>query len=526
MDSIIAHVKQLIANDYNNATISFNGEVKPLIDFIHEDFVKFIKPGANPESLANYIKTNLSPLITNNNQALIAIEEFISNKENFISEVTINENEIRDTAKYMRNYAVKNIRENGLLSYAGKEISISEFYSKLISELNVYQEPSIGDIKDLCEYYLERIDESILDSIMDGKEITVRSFINYELPGILYTIPEIKSGKFENVWEYIVRVVDHQAQYLNEFNERESQAKLAENNKMKDNPNLVGEIMVAIKDNNDLEITTEIPVVTSSLLTEDEVSSLLGNYSKIDAITDEEYYSKEFNNIKEAIDKSATIHDLETKEALFQKLVLESATKNVGPRVQAIINSINELLVVKRNNIIKTTNNVEEYTDAILGRINDMTSAMKGFTELEEYSTLYGKAVALYEEVYKKDIRDMQLASSFQLLFNRINERRLNLDATIPDRSPEVERVKIELNGMMMEIKQNILTIEHEPNNLGNITGTEIRLNLNIQTAKEAVTKAYNEKLLTEDDKEYYMSQLRGYSIAIESEKKIGYGIR
>lgn len=78
----------------------------------------------------------------------------------------------------------------------------------------------------------------------------------------------------------------------------------------------------------------------------------------------------------------------------------------------------------------------------------------------------------------------------------------------------------------MSDIKQDLLTIEHDSNNLGNLTGTVIRLNSNIQRTKDLVEKDYVEKLLTEDDREYYMNRLKGYSMAIQSETKIGYGLR
>lgn len=531
---IISKVKSILLSEFKNASIAFNDTIKPLSTFLDDDFINFINEKSNPENLAKYIKTQLISKINIQDPALIAVDNFINDNPMFAPEIQINETETMDVEEYLRCYAVKNMQPNGMLSYPGKDITLEELYNKIVR--NSYKPVTIEDKKELCQNLTEYVDDLILDSVMDGMKITVREYITTVIPELMksattveYVYHDEKGNediKVLPVETVITEILDHQAKYLYEQSEKERLTKEAENNKQSDNPNLVGEISVAIKENNDLEITTEIPIVTSSLLTDEETSSLLSNYKKIDELTDEEFYSMELNNIKEAIDKTTSIHDLDAKEILFKSVSEEAISKNLGLQIQVLIDSITELIVIKRNNIIKVSNNEDEYTDVILGRINEMMSEMNGFSTLDEYSSLYGRAIALYEEVNKKDIKDMQLVSSFQLLFNRISERRLNLDSIIPDQSPEIERAKIELNGLMSEIKQNILTIEHEPNNLGSITGTEIRLNLNIQAAKEAVMKAYNERLLTEDDKEYYMSQLRGYSFAIESETKIGYGLR
>ena len=82
------------------------------------------------------------------------------------------------------------------------------------------------------------------------------------------------------------------------------------------------------------------------------------------------------------------------------------------------------------------------------------------------------------------------------------------------------------LNELIMNIQADVLRIEHDSNNLGNLTGTSIRLESEIERAKNQVEEAYLSKLLTETDREYYFNRLKSYSIALDSEKKIGFGTR
>ena len=82
------------------------------------------------------------------------------------------------------------------------------------------------------------------------------------------------------------------------------------------------------------------------------------------------------------------------------------------------------------------------------------------------------------------------------------------------------------LNELIMNIQADVLRIEHDSNNLGNLAGTSIRLESDIERARNQVEEAYINQLLTETDREYYRNRLKSYSIALDSEKKIGFGLR
>lgn len=524
---IIKKVETILPEKYHNATIlSHNVEI-PLYSFLENSFIKFVKPEATAENLVEFIENKLGHLIKFDNYFAQKVDDYIAANPNFkdIIPTGPKEEDIISVRSYLIDYASKFMNDSGTLDFAGKEITLDDLYLKLLG--NEYRAPSLEEKAELCIDMTKYIDLEILDSIVDGMDITVRDYICGTLPTKMVSATEVEmDSEIFEISEFVTRIVDHQAKMIATEKAKKQQELEDIYNKTGDNPGLVSEIQVRLKDDNDLEITAEIPVVTSSLVSDEEKESLLDNYHRKEAITEEEYYTKELNNIKSAIENTTTSHDLNSKESFFKSIAEEAMSKGLSPQIPILIDSIKELITLKRNNIIKITNNQEEYVDVLFSEINSMTDELNGFTSLDEYSTLYGKTLERYQDVLDKGISDIQLRSAFQLLFNRITEKRLNLDATIGYQSPEVERCKVELNTLMSDIMQDLLTIEHDSNNLGNLAGTEIRLNHNIEEAQERVEREYANKLLTEDDREYYMNKLKGYTMAIQSEAKIGYGLR
>lgn len=534
---IIKIIENRLPTEYHNATITVQNEEMPLFSFLENIFPRFFKEDANPDNLIDYIKNNenISRLIKFDKPNIQKGDEFYTQKvDEYIAsnpyfkdiiQTGPREEDIISVRNHLIEYAQKFMDENGELDYIGKKISFDDLYIKLLN--NEYRMPTIEEKAELCIDMTRYIDLAILDSIVDGMDITVRDYICTVLPTKMISATEVElNSEVFDLDEFVTRIVNHQAKMIETEKAKKQQELEDIYNKTGDNPGLVSEIQVRLKGDNNLEITAEIPVVTSSLVSEEEKTSLLSNYREKEVVTDEEYYTRELNSVKLAIEKTTTSHDLNSKEKFFKTIAEEALSKELSSQIKVLIESIDELITLKRNNIIKITNNQEEYVDVLFSEINTMTTELNGFTSLDEYSNIYGKALERYQDVLEKGISDIQLRSAFQILFNRINEKRLNLDATIGYQSPEVERCKVELNALMSDIMQDLLTIEHDSNNLGNLTGTEIRLNSNIETAKEKVEKAYIDKLLTEDDREYYMNRLKGYSMAIQSETKIGYGLR
>ncbi|MCH5167662.1 MAG: hypothetical protein J1F35_07235 [Erysipelotrichales bacterium] len=520
---IIKDIEQLFPSEFKDATILFKDTYVPLYDFLEHDFIKFVRDNANVEDLVKYIRNNLSTRIR-----LKSVEDFISGNKMFIDVIQISQDEVTSVREFLNSYCVQNMTSEGKINYPpNRTVEIEELYKKVLE--NTYYGPTIQDKAELCINLAHYIDKEILDSIMDGMDITVWDYITKVIPTMMSSISVVsikdeKGDREIDVEKFVVQIVDHQAKYLSDKKAKEKEDLENKYNKTSDNPGLVSEIQVKLEEDKTLTVTAEIPVLNSSLLTDEEKNSLLNNYVKMESITNEEYLSTELNRIKIAIDNANTAHDLDSISSFFKTIISSINRENTSSHINQLIISIDELIISKRNNLIKVSGNQEYYTDALFSEINRMREELSGFTTLDQFSSLYGCALDRYEEVLNKGIKDIQLKSSFAQLFKLINEKRLNLDATMADQPPEVERAKVDLNALITDIKKDVLTIEHDANNLGNLTGTEIRLNLNIQKAKEQVERAYIDGLLTEDDREYYMYRLKNFSMAIQSETKIGFG--
>ena len=522
--AIIKQLEAALPKEYRYATFYYKNTYVPLYTFLEQEFINFLKDGADVQTLSNYVRNKLGSFIKENNPTLKRVDDFITNNPMFIDAIQISQGEVISARDYLNEYCLKNMQEDGMINFAGKTLTIEELYLKLLN--NSYHEPTIEEKAELCVDMLNYIDKEILDSIVDGMNITVREYISTIIPTKMNSATTVEmNGEVIELSDLVKQIIDHQAKMLIEHEEKQKEELENKYNKTGDNPGLVSEIQVKLAEDNSLTVTAEIPVVTSSLLTNEEKKSLLNNYSRRENITDEEYFHSELNKIKSSIDYTTTLQDLDAKEKFFLRVQEEARAKVSSSRLEALISSIEELITKRRNNIIKVNGNQEEYTDILFSEINAMKDELSKAASLDDFSVLYGKALDRYEEILNKGIKDIQLKGDFQLLLENISEKRLNLDATIGYQSPEVERIKVDLNTLITAIKQDILTIEHDPNNLGNLTGTEIRLNLNIEKAKDQVEKAYTEGMLTEDDREYYMNRLKGYSMALQSETKIGYGL-
>lgn len=522
---IIKQAEKILPNSFRYATIISQDKRIPLFDFLENDANLFVKDGASPLAVAQDINSKLITKIELNDMRLKTVREFIESNPNFIDVVQIGPEEFMSVSEHLTEYALEFMDSDGLLDYAGKKIELSELYQKLLN--NKYTAPTLEGKIETCEYYADRIDERIASSILDGMNITVREYIIKVLPTKMDTEISVNFGdKSIELGEFIKEIVDHQVEVIESQKRDLEKAKEDEYNKTGDNPGLVSEIQVRMNEDSVPKVTAEIPVIKSSLLTEEEVSSQLANLAKTEAITTDEYYRNALNKLKEAADGTNTTHDLEAVAKYFDLIVEDAKKSEVYEDLKPYIESVSTLIASKQRNLIKINGNSEEYADVLFSEINAMNDDLNGFTTLDEYSTLYGKALDIFSDSLSKGIKDVQLKNAFDLLFERINERRLILEATIGYQSPEVERAKVELNELMSNIKQDVLTIEHDANNLGSLAGTEVRLNSYIDIAYQKVEAAYQAKLLTETDKEYYCNRLRGYEVAIQSETKIGFGIR
>lgn len=531
---IIDRVKELLPDIYKDASIFIKGSSKPFYSFLETDFINYIKDEANPTVLVRYIKNKLQPLITFKPNIENIVNNFIMGMPEYVDTIQTGPVDFISAREYLIDYLQKNMDDEGNIFYPGiNSITIEGLYKKLVD--NAYKAVTMDDKKELCSDMLRYIDDSITSSIIEGMGISVADYVTNILPTLMIDATSVKiAGQIIGIDDLITQLVEYQRVEIENSIEKEKLKKAEEErlnkemefNRTSDNPGLVGEIKVALMDNQTVQVSTEIPEIKSSNPDETEIASLIDNYRTLEKLEDEEYFKTQLNNIKLAIDNSTNEHDLASKEALFNRMSEQALQTVSSVQLQMLIESINELITKKRHNLIKVVNNLEDYIDVVLGKLNGMKSEIPKFTSADEFSKINGELRSLENDILSKGIKDYQLSAELAVVHNMINSSRLTFDSTIPDQSPEIERVKVEIYDKLMTIQSDILKIEHDPNNLGNLEGTKIRLENNINVCIDAINNARREGMLNSDDLAYYMNKIDTYKTALTSEARIGYGIR
>ena len=436
---------------------------------------------------------------------------------------------------------VDDMKERAFLSYdyetktvayvMNKRITLSELYYKYrtvnIEEQNIYTNA------ELCQDMVRYIDSTILDSNIEGMDITVENYLVNTLPSLMHDGLYVDmEGELIPIQVFVKRIVDHQYEYLQRLKEEEAKALEEKLNRTNENPNLVGLINIAMKGNESLEVTTEMPVLQASLLTEDEIDSLKSS-SLIHVDYVSLYRYLQISRLKVSINKTTTEHDLAYQERIFNDLTSKIREEDLTPELNLLINSVKDLVTKKRNGFIKININSEDLIDITHGMINELNNTLAGITSSDQFIELNEQANALYLDLISKGVKDIQLDAKIIAFLNELEKKRIIYDATLTNISPEIQQIKFDLDEQMKKIRQEILAIECNKTSLNQLSGKIIMISHLIDKAKSDVLNAshnhrfsdYNNKF-TNDSLKYYLSQLEMYDVALDNMNKIGYGYR
>lgn len=436
---------------------------------------------------------------------------------------------------------VEDMKERAFLSYdyetktvaypPNRRLTLGELYFKYrtvdVEEQNIYTNA------ELCQDMIKYIDPSILESKIEGMNTTVEDYIINTLPSLMSNGLSVNmEGELIPVQVFVRQIVDHQYEYLQSLREEQERLRDEELNRTNENPNLVGLINVAIKGNDALEVTTEMPVLQSSLLTEEETNSLKSS-ALISPDYVSVYYYLQISKLKISINKTTSEHDLKYKENILNNLISKIKEEDMIPELNLLINSVRDLITKKRNGFIKVNINSEELIDITHGILNELNNSLAGITSSDQFIELNEKANALYLDLISKGVKDIQLDAKIILFLNELEKKRMIYDATLTNISAEIQQIKFDLDEQMKRIRQEILAIECNPTSLNQLSGKIIMISHLIDKAKTDVLNAshdhrfsdYNNKF-TNDSLNYYLSQLEMYDVALDNMNKIGYGYR
>lgn len=532
--AIITEVRRLLGPEYKNAIVSYNNVKKPFYSFLEEDFSKIVLDGANPQNLVFFIKKELLPKIRFDSRSVKLVNEFIDNYPNYKDMIQISENEYMSAKEYLFSYVIKNLDEQGNITYPGKDsITVEELYKKLLEK--EYVKSTIEDKMETIEYMIEHIDTEILNSVIKEYNVTVRDYL-LSVPELMVDYNTVKIGNQTiEITEFVKYLVDHQRTVLTNEEEKQKleeaekirQSKVEMFNKTGDNPGLVDEIRVALNEGN-IEVTTTIPEVKSSLLTDEELSDLSALYNKFNTETNEDFMKKQLTNIKKVIDKSRSEHDLKVHEETFNRLKEMAKTISPSNHIKSLCESISSMIVMKRNNLIKVQNNQEDYIDVIFSEVNNIKNEIDNNNSADDFSKIIGKLTFIQKEINDKGIKDIQLSASIYSLFKEIRKKEYIFDATKTYESTDEAMRKAYYQEKMMNIKKDLLNNEHNPNNVGNYVGTSIRIENDINEVKTSLFNDVKDGFFKNDMLFVYSIEenLKNFKAALQSEYKIGYGTR
>lgn len=411
----------------------------------------------------------------------------------------------------------------------GKKITLDELYQKYRA-VNVEEQNEFTNAE-LCADMIRYIDERILESNIDGMNVKVREYLINTVPSLMHDGTNVEiNNEIIPIQVFVKKIVDHQYEYLAKMEEDKAKKREEELNRTHENPNLVGLINVALKNNATPEVTTEIPVLDSSLLTEDEANSLQHS-AIISPNFIDNYAYDQISRLKAAIYNTTNEHDLVFCENNFNEIL--SSVSDDNRENDVLIESVRELITKKRNSFIKANINSEDLIDITHGLINEFATVLTGATSADQFNELFGKVYSLYIDLLSKGIRDIQLDAKIVSFLTEVEKKRMVFDSTLTNISPEIQQIKFDLDEKMKRIRQEILAIECNKIELNQLSGKIIMITNLVEKARADVLNAshnhkfsdYNNKF-TNDSLNYYLSQLEMYGVALDNMSKMGYGTR
>lgn len=530
----------------------------PLKTFLEEVLVNFISEGSTYEQVYNYINTKvlpdviaaqevkdvsidfgalhnedvqakedknvttepLAPIIDLPKDEFIPInpllgkqcvDEFIKNYVGFVDTVRTSDVAVVDTREYLYSkIAFMNSDQKIRIGETYK--TIEEVYNILLN--NSYRPASLVDKTELCTYLAEELEPEVLSSIIKELNMSTKEYILEVLPKMMINATDIAvAGNIVSVDKAIDQIAKKQREMINKEREQENAAKIEEFNRTGENPSLLSEIKLELdKEEDSIEVTAEIPIVSSYLVSPEEVTAL--SVLPTDTIygNDDQYYQRLLNNLKQTIKDTSTEHDLTAKESgnnnfSFEVIAQEALQKIPTFEMQQLINSTSELIGTKRNELIKVYSNREEYCDTIMAEINTIARNLELVDSIDSFSEIKNQITRITIDLVEKNIKDMRVKQALDNLTMAYRQAFTKYNLTQNDFEKQKNRIVEGLNTLLSSIRRNyasLLYIQDYNLSQSAITST----NLSVEELKDKIQSAIDSHFLTEDEANNYYHEL------------------
>lgn len=568
---IIAQFETELPENVLNGNYIHNGINVPLRPFLEDVIVNFISEGSTYEQVSKYIKTKILPDVVpsipvidgnvdlgsfenadvqakareNQGQPQIStipviksefvpidpilgnryIDEFIKNRVGFVATVKTSDKAIVDTRDYL--YSKVPFMNNDKKILIGEKFkTIDEVYEILLK--NSYRPATLVDKTELCIFLAEELEPEIQTSIIPELNMTVRDYIQDVLPNMMINATDIQiSGKNVPVDEAIYQIAKKQREMLDREQEKANNEKIEEFNRTGENPSLLSEIKLELdKDQDAIEVTAEIPIVSSYLVTPEEVTALstLPN----DAIygNDDSYYRGMLSQVKQSVNGSSTEHDLASRESgnnncSFNDIAQEALKKIPTFEMQQLINSTSELIGIKRNELIKVYSNREEYCDAVMTEINSLSRELEITDSIDGFSEIKSRITKITIDLVKKKINDLRIKQALEDLMTSFNKECIKYNLTQNDFEKQKNRIVGSLNDDLSRIRRSYARLVYiqdimQSQSIINTT------NISIEQLKAGVESAVSTHYLTEEEAISFYSELNRLNTLGTTRNRLG----
>lgn len=558
--TIIANVESTLPDDILNGNYVKYGMNMPLKAFLEEVLVNFISEGSTVEQVSKYIREKILPdvipfkkekpitieygsfenedvkaaaekysnmeppivpidtLDTEVNEAnridynlgKQAIDEFIENCVGFVSNVRTSEIAVVNTKTFL--YSKIPFMNNDKKILVGEVYkSIEDVYYTLLN--NTYRPATLVDKTELCMFFANQLDAEILASKIDKLNITTQEYIHDVLPKMMINATDISvSGITISVDQAIEKIAKFQKEQIEREKQKAENAKIDEVNRIGENPSILSEIKVTDKKEDGIEVTAEIPIVSSYLVSSDEVEAL-SNLSR-DNIFDkaDTYYSYLLNALKQSIKDTNNERDLTAKESGnndFSFAVIAEKALQSSPtfEMQQLINSISELIGAKRNELIKVYSNYDEYCDAVMTEINALGRKLEMADSIDAFSEIKHHITRITIDLVTKNIKNPTIKQALDQLLTSYRKTFTYYNLTKSDFEKKKNKAIEPINDRLSDIKRSyisLLYLQDPFQNQSIITKT----NTNIEAIKGEIQEAVDADYLTEEDAKSYYYEL------------------
>lgn len=493
---IIKEAETLFPDEILNTSITLKGNPVSLRYFLENLFIRTIKDVPNNADLSkmahktavtfinnfwNYlgISAMTKEEVLNYIERINYVHTFIDSINGYIDYIPVGNGEFLDVTNRLLDIAKNQMGEDFSIIVGNQKRSLSEYYYTLIQ--NRYIPPTLDDKRQICAFYINGIAPEILDSKIDGMEITVRDHILNQLPQMMGNATSIIiSGREYSIDQYIEEIVKHQEIKL-------EQDKLEKFNRTGENPGLVDEIKLASFQ--DVSQATED-------LTVDESMALA---SDILVDTPEDYYRAQLRDLEECIRLCNNEHNLENYTERLNSLVQEMEGQQLSSFITKKVASIRSKIVDKQEEIIHFEGNKENFVQSIDNNITEIYDRIQATRDERSLNALMAEIIALSGTIADKGLADTNLYDELMALKKFFNKRReLIVGFASSQKKERNSRVDI-IDELLTELKKSVYDFSTNFDNYS-------KSNYKLEELRDILSNSKD--IISPEDYEFYSNEL------------------